>query len=188
MGVPTCADCSAPIHGLIAGEQAGHISCSALYRSFQLRRFLHITTTLAARPLAPAIEAPAPHRPVPTLHTACSQSLVDPLSPSAAAQSTSKRRCQLPGPGALGRTTPTHISLPPPTSRFRYAEPRFDRLSASRSFRRSKCRSQAVNPLIGRHLYPYADLAAKRLDFVQRLAQVDRTQTFTGAPVAIAAD
>jgi hypothetical protein len=42
--------------------------------------------------------------------------------------------------------------------------------------------------LVRRHLYPDADLAAKRLDFVQRLAQVYCPKTFCGATVAIASN
>jgi hypothetical protein len=52
----------------------------------------------------------------------------------------------------------------------------------------SKCRPNAVNALIWRDFYLNADLATKRLDFVQRLVQVYRPKTFGGAPVAVAPD
>jgi hypothetical protein len=48
-----------------------------------------------------------------------------------------------------------------------------------------ECRAHAINPLIGRHFNPNADLATKRFDFVQRLVQVYRPKTFCGAPIAV---
>jgi len=45
-----------------------------------------------------------------------------------------------------------------------------------------------MDALIGRHLYPDADLTRERLDFVQRLVQVYRAEAFCGAPIAVAPD